>query len=82
MAGKKVIGHNLTAKMTDFGLYELIGSKKSWTETVEIAKVFNLPTDESQQPFPTLCEKYLNLIHRKRPTPCFAVSIFEQVTIF
>ena len=47
LAGKKVVGHNLTAKMTDFGLNEMKGRRKTWTECVEIAKVFNWAGDES-----------------------------------
>ena len=39
-----------------------------------MAKIFNGPTQLTQQSLTSLCESFLNLNYKKRPAPAFAVS--------
>ena len=51
-------------------------------EAYDMAKVFNAQISAQQQPIGLLCEKYLNLNLKKRPQPCFAVSIIRSQLIY
>ena len=52
------------------------------TEAYDMAKVFNAQLSAQQQPITLLCEKYLNLNFKKRPSPCFAVSVLFPLLTF
>jgi len=74
VAGKKVIGYQLPQKMTTLGFFDSRLTKKSWTDCFDIANAFDVGNSSQHMSFPVMCEKYLNLVHKKRPSPCFAVS--------
>ena len=77
IAGKQIIGYHLPQKMADFGLLDLtVGSneKRTWGECFDVAKIFNANNAAQQQPLSILCDKYLNLSYKKRPSPFFAFT--------
>ena len=49
-------------------------------EAVDMAKVFNGPGQLEQRSITSLCEQFLNLNFRKRPSPVFAVSTLPLLT--
>ena len=49
--------------------------KLSIPEAYDMAKIFNGPGQNEQRTVQSLCESFLNLNFKKRPTPSFAVSI-------
>jgi len=79
--GKQLIGYHLPQKMADFGLLNSVaggsmldGRAHIWEKAFDIAKIFNATDSSQQQPMSTLCEKYLNLNYKKRPSPFFAFT--------
>jgi len=65
--GKSIVGYHLPQKMSDLGLLNAqIGDKPLY----DCAKLFNSSEagPGQQTPITTLCEKYLNLIYKKRPS--------------
>jgi len=52
----------------------LDGRAHIWEKAFDIAKIFNATDSSQQQPMSTLCEKYLNLNYKKRPSPFFAFT--------
>ena len=44
-------------------------------EAYDMAKIFNGPGQTEQRSIVNLCESFLNLSFKKRPTPAFAVSL-------
>ena len=69
--------------MADFGLLDSFkgGSDSAkittvWDKAFDIAKIFNPKGAQEQASMTSLCQKYLNLVYKKkRLSPPFAVSI-------
>lgn len=79
--GKHLVGYHLPQKMADFGLLDSFKASDStqipvvWDKAFDIAKIFNPKGSSEQASMTSLCQKYLNLIYKKkRLSPPFAFT--------